>query len=326
MLLAGALSVPTAAWAQSDPQKAALAQTLFDEAAKDMEAKNFIDACPKLERVVALIPEGVGAKLELAKCYEGAGLLASAFGAYVGTEGAAIRANQPDRAQIARDRMDAIKSKIATLTLEVSSDIASTPGFSLKRDGIDVTATEYGLPLKLDKGEHVVIATATGRAPFEKRVVINDGDKQTLEIELGAASAPGEVPPKDKDVVAPRTEPPTTGGGETTFFTPLRIAGLAVGIAGVASAGAGIGIGMHAKSLYDDSNETGGCNADTNACASQSGLDLRDDAVMFGNVSTGLVIAGGVLAAGGIVMFVVAPSEQTTVGVGPGHLNLTTAF
>ena len=88
----------------------------------------------------------------------------------------------------------------------------------------------------------------------------------------------------------------------------------------------GIGLGVKAKGLYDDSNETDGCDPVSNACPTSEGVDKRSDAVLFGNVSTGLVIAGGVLAAGGIVMFAVAPSEDVKVGIAPGYVSVTAAF
>ncbi|NUP09533.1 MAG: hypothetical protein HOW73_26105 [Polyangiaceae bacterium] len=328
------LMVPAVAAAQADPQKAALAQTLFEEADKAMNAKNYAEACPKLEKVVELIPEGIGAKETLADCYEGAGRLASAFGALVAVEGASVRAGQADRAQKARDRMAALKPRVATLTIELGDSAKGVTGLALKRDGADVSSAEIGLPVKVDKGEHVIVATAAGKPGFEKRITVADGEKQTVKIELtGEGGTTPDTGPKedggkkDGGTTGPQTgKPDTTTAGETNFFSPLRIAGLGIGIGGIAALGAGIGVGMHAKSLYDESNETGGCSADTNQCNGQDGVDLRDDAVMMGNVSTGLVIAGGVLAAGGIVMFAVAPSDKVEVGLGPGSLTLTTAF
>ena len=337
LVLALSVLSASAALAQSDPQKAALASTLFDDATKAMDQKNFAEACPKLEKVVELIPDGVGARETLAECYEGAGKLASAFGALVGAEGAAMKAGQSDRAQKARDKQNALKPRVATLTLEVPPEVKAVAGLSIKRDGADVSNAEFGLPVKLDKGEHVILVNATGKAPWERRVQVNDGDRQVLKIELGGAGAgpvatpPGGTPPGG---TPPEGTPPggTPPGGtpgkqtEQNFFSPLRIAGLAIGIAGVGGVAAGIGLGMNAKSLYDESNEEGGCDPETNACSSQSGVDLRADAVSMGNIATGVLVAGGVLAAGGIVMFAIAPSETVEVSVSGSYIGLTTHF
>lgn len=327
--LALLLTAPGVALAQ-DAQKATLAASLFEEAQKDMAAKNYAEACPKLERVVELIPDGVGAKMELASCYEGAGRLATAYGAYVSAEGAAIRANQADRAGKARERMDALKPRLATVNLQVPEEVRKAPGFALKRDGSDVSSAEFGLSIPIDKGEHTLIATANGKPAWEKKFSINDGEKQTIKVELGTdgATPPPEDPktgPNDPKTTPPGGEPakPT---GETNFFSPLRIAGLGIGIGGLAVFGAGVGLGMHAKSVYDDSNETGGCDAETNVCSSQTGVDMRSDAVTFATASTALIVIGGIMTAGGVVLFAVAPSEEVNVAFAPGFVTVTSQF
>lgn len=311
------LGLAGAARAQ-DPQKKALAATLFEEATKAMQLGNYAEACPKLERVVELIPEGLGAKLELASCYEGANKLASAFGMYVTIEGEATRTNQPERAATARERMDKLKPRLATVTLEVTPNVKSTPGFALKRDGVDVSPAEFGVSAAVDSGEHVVVATATGRAFWEVRFSVVNGDKKVIKVEVGAEGGVAEPPPLTPGVPNKKTE--------SSFFSPLRIAGLAVGIGGLAVLGAGIGLGMNAKSLYDESNDVNGCDAESNTCPTQTGVDQRADAVTFATASTALIVVGGVLAAGGIVMFAVAPSEEVAVGLGPGSLTVTASF
>jgi hypothetical protein len=103
-----------------------------------------------------------------------------------------MKAGQSDRAQKARDKQNALKPRVATLTLEVPPEVKAVAGLSIKRDGADVSNAEFGLPVKLDKGEHVILVNATGKAPWERRVQVNDGDRQVLKIELGGAG-PGPV-------------------------------------------------------------------------------------------------------------------------------------
>jgi hypothetical protein len=338
--VAVALFAPAVAHAQGDAQKAALAQSLFDEADKAMKAKNFGEACPKLERVVSLIPDGLGAKLTLAECYEGAGKLASAFGTYLAAEGAARRTGQTERADLAKSKLDALKPKLATITIEVPDDVRKAPGFALKRDGAEVLDAEYGVAVAVDKGDHTIVAVADGHPAWEKKISIDDAQKQTVKVELGAAGAAvGTGGTGTGTGTGGTTEPPPGDKPEGTFMTPVRIAGLGIGIGGIVVGAIGIGLGVHAKGLYDESNETGGCNAETQQCATQAGIDQRDSAVTFANASTGLVIAGGVLAVGGIIMFAVAPSGEASggevgaakaaslkLGIGPGFLSLNGAF
>lgn len=323
-----------------DAQKTAMAQSLYDEAMKDYKAAKYDEACPKLERVVTLVPQGIGAKIDLASCYEAQGKLASAFGAFLTAESAA-RSQGDARATQASERASALKPKLASITIEVPAEVKSAGQLSIKRDGIAFDAAEYGLPLFVDKGEHVVIVTAAGRAPWEKRLTISDGEKAVVKVGLGAAGVewPGL---NDEDFATPnpkvgKGEAAPAQKGEGTFMTPLRIVGLVGGVVGLVGVGAGIGVGVHAKSLFDESNEGGGCDAETNRC-SQAGLDLRDDAVSFGTISTAVTIAGAVIGAAGIVLFAVAPSEEApssspTVGlsdlsvrVAPGFVTFSGSF
>jgi thioredoxin-like negative regulator of GroEL len=82
----------------------AAAQALYDKAVEQMAAKSFAEACPKLEEVTRLMPEGLGAKLTLAECYEGQGKLASAWLQYALVEAAAGRADQGERQRLAGER------------------------------------------------------------------------------------------------------------------------------------------------------------------------------------------------------------------------------
>jgi hypothetical protein len=339
VLLAALVSLsPSMAIAQ-DAQKTAMAQSLYDEAMKDYKAAKYDEACPKLERVVSLVPQGIGAKIDLASCYEAQGKLASAFGAFLTAESAA-RSQGDARATQASERATALKPKLASLTIEVPPEVKSAGQLSIRRDGIAFEAADYGLPLFVDKGEHVVIVTATGRAPWEKRLTVADGEKAVLKVELGAESSappPDDKPPPDGGKTGGGEPPPPAPKGEGTFMTPLRIVGLVGGVVGLVGVGAGIGIGVHAKGLFDESNEGGGCDAETNRCT-QAGLDLRDDAVSFGTISTGVTIASAVIGAAGIVLFAVAPSEEAappgpTVGlsdvsvrVAPGFVTLSGSF
>lgn len=338
------LAEPGVALAQQDAQKTAVAVSLYDEAMKDFNAGKYADACPKLERVTELVPKGIGARFDLGSCYEAQGKLASAFGAFLTAESLA-KAEGDKRAADAGARAAALRPKLASLKIDVPAEVKSAPGFTLTRNGVPLTVAEFGLALSVDKGEQVIVVTATGRAPWEKKLSVADGEKPVVTVELGVAGAapgPGEQtdpPPGDEPLPDPDPKPGTASEG--TFMTPLRIAGLIGGIVGVVGVGAGIGVGMAAKGLYDDSNGAeGGCSAETNICSKQAGIDLREDAQGLGTVATGLVIAGAVLGAAGIVVFAVAPSDEgsaasssdaaflqdPTFQVGPGSVSFSANF
>jgi hypothetical protein len=306
--------------APSAPQRpAAEAQALYDRAVVSMEAHDYASACPALEEVVRLVPDGIGAKLTLAECYEGWGRLASAWTMYSLAEAGARNGKQRQRAEAARRLAGALEPKLARLTIEVPGELRKLPGLTVERDGVVVGEVQWGVPLPVDRGEHRVAASAPGRPRWEKQVVVAaDGVSETVEIAgWQAAASPAAGPRADS---APRPDAGAPWG------IP-RIAGIAVTGLGLVSLGVGAFFGLRAAGLKSDSDD-GHCRPD-DACDVE-GVALRDDARSAGTVSTVLFIAGGVAVAGGAVLFLTAPDAHAAptaaLAVGPGGLTLRAAW
>jgi tetratricopeptide (TPR) repeat protein len=154
------LGLPGVARADGDADRQA-AQALFDSADELMKRKDYAAACPKLEEVTRLIPDGLGAKLTLAECYEGAGKLASAWSTYSQVESLAARQNQPDRQTLARDRAAQLKPKLAKLVINVPAAVSALPGLA-----INATASQSGLRNSASsrrRRHHTIEASATGK-------------------------------------------------------------------------------------------------------------------------------------------------------------------
>jgi Tetratricopeptide repeat len=301
-----------------------VAQSLHEQAVKALDAKDYATACPKFEEVVRLVPNGLGARLSLAECYEGAGRLASAFTTYVALEEAAAKdPKQRERQTIAQTRAQALEPRLARLTIVVPDAVRALPGLEIQRDGAVVPSAQWGAPLPVDKGAHVLTASATGKQRLEKAVnVPSDGTKASVTFDKldDLSSAPGGAPPGVEAVPPVESTPPDEG---TTFFNTQRTAGLAVGGVGVIGVVVGAIFGAQAISKLNESNE-GHCNADTNKCDPE-GLALREDGHTAGTVSTVMFVLGGLAVAGGVTLFVTAPSSSATsakVAVGPGGITL----
>lgn len=301
-----AVSVPAAAQDKpGDPQRLAEATKLFEQANAELDAKKFDAACPKLERVVQLVPEGVGAKLALGECYEGLGNLASAHRAYADAEAAAAAAKQPQRVAVAKSKREIIATKVPVITLRLAAGAAERAGLAITLDGkpADLAKGE----LMVDAGAHVVRATATNAVDFEARVDIANGERKDVTIPVLDSKAGAPPPAVPRSVETPAVAP---------YWGPQRIAGLVVGGVGVLAAIGGFAAGGVALSKRDASNgPEGGCSDQTNACTKQAGVDLRDESRLAGDVSTGLLVAGGALAATGLVVFLTAPSSDAAVAV-----------
>lgn len=81
----------------------------------------------------------------------------------------------------------------------------------------------------------------------------------------------------------------------------LRTLGIVTGVAGAVAVGVGGYFGLHAISKNSKSSSLG-CNGDV---CSGAAKQARLDAVSAGKTATVLFVVGGLLTAGGIVMFVV---------------------
>src|SRR5262245_11475086 len=124
------LSAGVARAQEDDPATRARAQALFDQALAEMTRKSFASACPKLEEVVRLQPRGPGARIQLGKCYEGLGRLASAWAMYTKAEAVAVEVHNDARHKEAQEHAQKVRPRLATLTIVVPDVVRATPGIS----------------------------------------------------------------------------------------------------------------------------------------------------------------------------------------------------
>jgi hypothetical protein len=279
------------------------ATTLWEQALEAMHNQDFASACPKIEEVVRLRPDGLGAKLKLAECYEGAGRLASAWALYALVEPVAEKANQPDRQKTAHDRVEALKPKLAMITIAVPATVRTLPGLEIRCDERVINPAQWGVPLPVDKGRHVIVVTATARVRGEQAEVIDaDGAARTVTL----------VPPAWVNL-------PTEG---TASGSTKRSAAPAVVLGLLSAAAIGTGIGFIALSSSKGSDAdaiSSMITAQHGACVSRWGsfqpipcanleekLNERD---LFHNVAVGAFIGGGAAAAG-TVLYLLWPSPR----------------
>jgi hypothetical protein len=280
------------------------AQRLFDEGLALMRAGNYGEACPKLLKSVEMSP-GMGAKYRLAECYEAAGKTASAHALFEQVADEAKKAGRADREQQAREHAEALRPKLPRLTVKVGAAVASLPGVEITRDGVPLDRTLWDRAFPLDPGEHLVGATAPGKAPFRQRVLLQPAGAITVDLSAlpDAAAAADPVAP-GAPVAAPSAERPTASRG----WPAQRIAALVVGGAGVAGVVLGGVFGAMAKSKWDEALT--GCRGPEGTRCSDTAIGLGDDAATQATVSTVGFVAGGVLVAGGVVLWLTAPSAK----------------
>ena len=303
--LLATLAVAPIAAAQGKSQ----ADVLFDEGTALMNAGKYGEACPKLEQSLKLDP-GIGGMLWLADCYDRAGRTASAYNEYKAAEKLAADTKDPKgRDKVASKRAAQLEPKLSKLILVPPTPLPA--GLEITRDGEKVDLSQLGVAVVVDPGPHAIVVNAPGSNRWEKSVDVPP-DGGTASIVLVVVATPKVEPP------------PVVGPGDPG--TPFRIGGLIVAGVGLVGVGLGTAFGVIASSKLSDSNADNHCDAQ-NTCDAV-GLGLRSDAQSAATISTVGFIAGAVMIAGGITMFVLAPKKspaQTALvpAVGSGFYGAT---
>jgi hypothetical protein len=175
-----------------------VAEALFEQGKALQASGDFAHGCPKLEEVTRLLPGKIGALLQLAECFEGAGKTASARTAYEGAERAAVAASDP-RAEQARGKIRELTPRVPRLTVVVPAVMRAWKDLKIQRDELEVGPGQWGAAIPLDPGVHTVSASASGKARWRQEIKVEVGGVGSVEVPLlvdvGAAAAAPSAPP-----------------------------------------------------------------------------------------------------------------------------------
>jgi hypothetical protein len=294
--------------------KLAAALALFERAQAAMDKREYDAACPMLEEVTLLLPDGAGGQLALARCYDGAGRLASARTTYAIAHAAALQAHRSDYEAEARSRGEALEHRLARITVQVPDAVRALPGLSVVHDDIVLDAPQWGAALPVDKGRHVVTATAAGKERWERVVdVTADGAEVPVQV-TGLVDVKIEVPVPPAVVEKPAPPPPPPPATPT----PVKQASTGpwiVGGAGVAALIAGGVMGaivVHQKSVVDAHCASG----PPPTCADQTGLDAASAVRTLGPATTVALTIGAVGVATGALWLGVRRSRGANARMG----------
>ena len=217
-----------------------------------------------------------------------------------------LKCSDPACPSIIRDdctqRLDAVEKAQPTIVFDgKDGDGHDLVAVSVTIDGQPFADKLDGKPLRVDPGSHSFVFVASGQPPVTRSFVIKEGEQGRREqIIVGSptvvAPAPGATPPPQSPL--PSTPPEAPSGGLGT----QQIAGIAVGGAGVVGLGVGAVFGLLASSAW--SNAKSACGGDISHCTNVSAANSdKSTTNTDGTISTVGFIAGGVLAAGGAVLF-----------------------
>jgi hypothetical protein len=295
--------------AQNARAQSATAEALFQEGKALMKAKQYDQACPKLEESYRQDP-ATGALLALAMCHEKQNKLAAAWAEYIDVASRSKQEGRKDRADSARKSADALFPRLSQLTVKVDSENATVQGLEVRRDGVVVGQGAWGTAVPVDPGQHKIEVSAPGRESWSTVVAVGpEGDRRTVEIPLlKAAVAPAKVTaPADGGSAS---QPAVASASNANGMSTLQIVGLATAGVGVVGLGLGTYFGISALKGKSDTNDA--CPNET--CIDPASYDKRHSAVASGNISTIAFVAGGVLAATGTTLFIIGRPHGTETG------------
>lgn len=307
--LVAALALAESPALAQDAQTQAMGRSLFNEAVTLFNKGDYESACMKFEASLKAFP-GIGTRGKLAECYEKAGRVASAWQTYREVAQLATKSGDATREQVAAERAKALEPKLSYVTV-VIPPVNDVAGLVVKRNGRELERSKLGVADPIDPGSVIFDLSAPGKKQLRKIVPVKESARITFEVPaLAPEDAPHVVAPVDPApaAVTPTTEPPPSYGQSDPpqWQKPVGIVAMGLGAVGL---GVGTVFGLSASSTYDGAFDNGGCSRADNTC-DRAGQEKIDDARSKASLSTVFFIAGGVLAASGIVLFLTAPSSS----------------
>ena len=257
-----------------------------------MKAGKCSEACVQLEKSEELDPQ-LGTLFNLAQCDEKIGKLATALHAY---NEVIEKDTNAQRRTFAFDLANKLRPRVPKLVVRVSGAPSDTV---VRLDNRTIAANK---PISLDLGSYTIIVEAPGMQKAGANVKISEeGRTTTIVVPLAAIGA--------EQAEVTQTEEATTGDDNApqpahSVRKPVGVALLVVGGATLAAGGV---FGVFAMSTWKDAKAVCG----SSSCATQQDADranaLRDTALSRARTANILLVAGGVVAATGIVLWATAP-------------------
>ncbi len=133
-----------------------------------------------------------------------------------------------ERRQIVRDNLAELKPKVPYLRVVLKAD--SPAGTVVTYDNAELEPTMIGTDMPVDPGKHVVVVEAPGLPNRKYDIVMEEGKRQTLQIEPGILPAqPPPLVPEDSSRNTKRTVGFVVGGvGVAGLITGAITGGLAL--------------------------------------------------------------------------------------------------
>ncbi len=309
--------------AAAAPQAAAdakSAEKAFRKGKKLQQQKKYDEACPAFEESFKEDP-AIGAQLNVARCYEEWGKLATALEAYREALKLA-RATKDDRTQPIKDLVATLDKRVPVLILSLPKGRLPPPGFTVTLDGAEVQDDQLGQPMRVDPGKYTLVTRSDDGEPQTTEVVAVNGKTLPVELAIDAEPAKPDKPAKPAKPAKPDKpeggsekpggdeDAPAADEGAKLEVKTAATAGdpgrgrrrIAYIVGGVGLIGAGVAtyLALDARSDYDAAFD-GNCDPDTKQCTPEAATATNDarsqanTASIIGGVAAAAVLTGAIL-------------------------------
>ncbi len=344
MLLAITIAAaPFAAFAGPAEDKAT-ARELAKEGIAAEQKGDCATAIDRLERAESLFHAPPHLQF-LARCYGKVGRLVDATETWRRLTLEPLPANAPpafkDAITEAKLELPKLEPRLGHLTLRAAQKY---DGFAAEVDGKAWPTAALDVPRIIDPGKHVIRARAIGYKTSEESVDIGEGKSESVTLTLEAGTDPGGTPPvassssssSSSSSAAPTASTsvaPTsssTSDRPPTGSSPLKTAGFVTLSVGVAALAGGVVVGLIGTNKFNSLKAD--CAAPKSCRDASQRADEVDRLELTANI---LYATGGILAAAGLTMVLLAPSGkqspppvslQFSPGPSGGHVSLTGSF
>ncbi len=288
----------------SAAQPVAVASNLFQQAITKMEAEQFTEACPLLEDSYRLDAKA-GTLFTLANCRDRQGKYATAsarYGEYLrmvtAMKDPTEQSRHVPRAAIAEARIKELTPKVPTLT--IIRDEEAPPSLTIWVDNAELPTSALNSPLPLDPGEHELLVRQPGYADEKRPITLEEGRPEAIDLaDFTKARTRIETPVKPlvtTNKLAPTSNPRVH---KTAGFITLGVGGAGLVFGGI----------MGALVMAQKQTATPNCTGPEGYACNEAGFAAVGKMRTYADPSTIGFIAGGVLAATGVVLLITAPAR-----------------
>ena len=305
----------------ADSPDIAEAKGLFAAAEKDQQSERWADALEKLERVAA-IKETAGVRFHIAVCQENLGMLVKSLANYERAREIARDTGTSDVLELVGSKIADVRARVPSVRFEIPADAGS---FVVEIDGLEDLRVATGVDVRLDPGEHDIVAKVRGDVRLRYRVSLREGQSVALRlpeaVTLPADNSSDAV--GSTSAASPNSTPDKPIPNDTDAQRP------SVPTAAWIALGAGVVLGVGGILAYSKAGSLASESADACAQAIECDVKRRDAVRRWDGGAIGLWVGSAVGIGTGVGLILLGRKEAkpaTVLVLSPSQLYVRTAF